>query len=119
MRLLVDTSVWVEFLAREESALQKLLLDGSVLIHPFVIGEIACGSLKNRDEILSLLQSLPQIDTCSDEEVLHLVEEHRLYAKGVGWVDLHLLASSLISGKQLWTKDSKLNKLAKRFFVAP
>jgi predicted nucleic acid-binding protein len=119
MKILVDTSVWVQFLSHEEAGLRNLLLEGGVLIHPFIIGEIACGSLKNRKATISLLQSLPTIETCSDEEVLHLLEKHRLYAKGVGWVDLHLLASSIISNKQLWTLDNKLNILAKQFFVAP
>jgi predicted nucleic acid-binding protein len=84
MRVLVDTSVWVDFLASEEATLRQLLLDGAVLGHPFVTGEIACGSLKNRKEIIALLQSLPEIEICTDEEVLHLLEEHRLYAKGLG-----------------------------------
>ncbi|MGH9336341.1 MAG: type II toxin-antitoxin system VapC family toxin, partial [Vicinamibacteria bacterium] len=93
--ILVDTSVWVDHLRAAEEELESLLGQGLVLSHAFVIGELACGNLKNRREILSLLEALPRASVANHEEVLHLVAEQKLYGKGLGWVDVHLLAASL------------------------
>ncbi len=106
--ILVDTSVWVDHLRRAEEELQNLLDAGEVLSHPFVIGELACGNLKNRDEILSLLTFLPRAEVASDEEVLDLVAKRKLYGKGLGWIDVHLLAAARLSQCTLWTRDKTL-----------
>lgn len=113
--ILVDTSVWVAHLRKAEEALQSLLNEGLVLSHPFVIGELACGNLKNRDEILALLDALPKAKLASHEEVLHLVSERKLYGKGLGWVDVHLVAAALLSQSPLWTRDKTLASVAREF----
>ena len=92
--MLVDTSVWVEHLRRGDPTLSRLLDRGEVQCHPFIIGELACGSLRRRSEVLSLLRSLPHVLAATDNEVLTFIERHRLMGRGVGWVDAHLLASA-------------------------
>jgi hypothetical protein len=110
--ILVDTSVWVEHLRRGNPRLQSLLRDEEALCHPFVIGELACGNLRNRGEILSLLARLPQGRVAEQNEVLHLVETERLYGRGLGWVDAHLIASARITGCGLLTLDRPLQRVA-------
>lgn len=110
--ILVDTSVWVDHLRRGDRKLEKLLNEGVVLCHPFVIGELACGNLKNRDEILCLLAALPASSAASHEEGLRLVGDRKLAGKGLGWIDVHLLASALLSNCTLWTKDKALGAVA-------
>ncbi len=111
--ILVDTSIWVDHLRKEDEELKNLLNEGLVLSHPFVIGELACGHLQNRDEILSLLEALPKSRVASHEEVLLFVSERKLYGKGLGWVDVHLLAGALLSHSSLWTKDRTLASVAR------
>jgi predicted nucleic acid-binding protein len=111
--ILVDTSVWVDHLRKGEEELRNLLNDGLVLTHPFVIGELACGNLKNRDEVLALLAALPKAEVASNEEVLHLVEERKLHGRGLGWVDVHLLAAARLSQSALWTRDKNLGAIAR------
>ncbi|MBE9060925.1 type II toxin-antitoxin system VapC family toxin [cf. Phormidesmis sp. LEGE 11477] len=107
--ILVDTSVWVDHLRIGIPALAELLLQEQVLIHPFVIGELACGNIQNRREVLSLLHNLPLISVASEQEVLLLVESRSLMGRGVGYIDMHLLASVLIrNGSKLWTRDKRL-----------
>ena len=89
--ILVDTSIWVQHLSRGNARLAGMLNDGEVLCHPFVIGELACGGLRHRREILGLLEALPQAGVADHAELLHLMEHHRLYGRGLGWVDIHLL----------------------------
>lgn len=115
MSVLVDTSVWVEFLSHREPNLRKLLGAGEVCTHPFIIGELATGSLKNRQEIFDLLANLPSTPELEHEEVMYFLEHHKLFAKGIGWVDMHLLACATTFKKVLWTKDKRLNKLAEQF----
>jgi predicted nucleic acid-binding protein len=91
-----------------------LLQDDQVLCHPFVIGELACGNLHNRNEILHLLEALPRTPVADHSEVLHLINAHRLYGQGLGWIDAHLLASALIAGCELWTSDRLLHTLVDR-----
>ena len=110
--ILADTSVWAGHLRQADPQLQQLLLDGRVLIHPFVIGEIACGNLRNRPAVLSLLRELPPVVPARDEEVLAAVDGHRLWGKGIGWIDAHLLASALLSKCALWTHDRRLRAAA-------
>ena len=110
--ILVDTSVWVEHLRAGSARLQGLLHDGQVLCHPFVVGELACGNLRRREEVLNLLMALPETHIADHQEVLHLLDSARFFGRGLGWIDLHLLASSLISGCALWTLDRPLQKAA-------
>ena len=112
--VLVDTSVWAEHFRSNNSRLKNLLMYGKVACHPFVIGELACGRLQNRKEILSLLETLPAATQAEHKEVLHLIERHRLMGLGLGYVDVHLLASALLSGIPLWTEDKQLQKAALR-----
>ncbi|MCK4518622.1 MAG: type II toxin-antitoxin system VapC family toxin [Candidatus Omnitrophica bacterium] len=106
--VLVDTSVWISHLRDGNSKLEQLLNDGDVTCHPFIIGELACGNIKNRREILSLLNSLPVVEVTDNEEVLLFTEKNNLMAKGLGLIDIHLLASALLSEASLWTLDTKL-----------
>ena len=110
--ILVDSSVWVEHLRRGLPRLATLLQEGKVLIHPWVIGELACGKLRNRGEVLELLQGLPAAIVASDSEVLLLIEREQLMGRGIGYVDAHLLASAKLSHARLWTQDRRLAALA-------
>jgi predicted nucleic acid-binding protein len=116
--VLVDTSVWIEHFRRNSPALRSLLEGAEVYCHPFVIGELACGNLKNRDEILSLLASLDKTTPVEDYEALEFVESNQLYGCGLGWIDIHLLSSALITGVKIWTLDRRLRQMAKRFDIA-
>jgi predicted nucleic acid-binding protein len=111
--ILVDTSVWVDHLRRDDAGLTDLLERSAVLMHPFVVGEIACGSLRDRESILELLQDLPAAVVASPDEVLTFIEDRVLHGKGVGYVDVHLLASVALSpGSRLWTRDTRLRRMA-------
>ncbi len=110
--VLVDTSVWIKHLRERDDRLSGLLNEGLVCCHPFVIGELACGNLKNRAEILSLLQALPSAETAQHEEVLAFIENNDLMGKGLGYIDVHLLASALLSDVVLWTADNRLAEAA-------
>jgi predicted nucleic acid-binding protein len=106
--VLVDTSVWVDHLRRGDDELAALLQRGLVLAHPLVIGELACGNLKNRAEILRLLQTLPLAKMAGQDEVLEFIETHALFGKGLGLIDVHLLAAALLNHAPLWTRDKTL-----------
>ena len=110
--VLVDTSVWVLHLREGNIGLKRLLNDGDVACHPFIIGELACGNLKNRYEILSFLQALPVATQVEHEDVMQFVENYRLMGKGLGYIDVHLLASSLLTEVPIWTLDKKLNEVS-------
>ena len=111
--ILVDTSVWIDHLRHGDSTLVKLLNAGQVLVHPFVIGEIALGSLRQRDLILDTLTDMPRAKIATDEEVLALINQSNLYGIGIGYIDAHLLASTrLTPGTQLWTRDKSLRTVA-------
>ncbi len=116
--VIVDTSIWVTHLRRGSRHLEELLLDAKVVCHPFVVGELACGNLKHRDEFLSLLQSLPMTPTVVLDELLYFIERHRLTAKGLGFVDVNLLASAHLSGIPLWTSDKRLRSAATELELA-
>lgn len=111
--ILVDTSVWIDHLRRGDRELSSLLNEGVVLCHPFVIGELACGNLRNRTEILTLLAALPASSIASHQEALHLVADRKLTGIGLVWIDVHLLASALLSNCTLWTKDKALRAAAR------
>lgn len=110
--ILVDTSVWISHLRDGDVGLENLLNDGHVVCHPFVVGELACGHLKNRDEILSLLQALPPATHAENEEVMGFIENYQLMGKGLGYIDIHLLASAVLSKISLWTFDKRLHEVS-------
>jgi len=110
--VLADTSVWIEHLRRGQPSLAKLLAEGVVLMHPFVYGEIACGNLHDRSSMLSNLDALPSAKPASHVEVMHLLETNKLSGRGLGWIDMHLLASALVSKCLLWTLDRRLAQAA-------
>lgn len=117
--ILVDTSIWVDHLRKGDKGLTQLLTQGLVCTHPMVIGELACGNLQNREPLIRLWQSLPAAVEASHEEVLFLLESHNLMGLGIGYVDVHLLAASLLSGDTtLWTRDKRLAKVANSLGVA-
>ena len=110
--ILVDTSVWIAHLRRGSDRLRTLLFDEQVFCHPFVVGELACGTLQRRSEILGMLKALPEVKLLEHEEVLSFLDARRLYGHGFGWVDAHLLASTLLTGCTLWTFDKPLRRAA-------
>jgi len=110
--ILVDTSIWIHHLRKGNERLQGLLGTDHVWCHPFVIGELACGNLNRREEILGLLMALPEVRLAEHHEVLHLIELRRLYGRGLGWVDAHLLTSALLMHCTLWTLDQNLHTAA-------
>lgn len=112
--VLVDTSVWVEHLRQGSAGLAALLDEGHVVCHPFIIGELACGNLKNRDEILRLLQALDNAAPAEHEEVMRFIETHGLMGKGLGYIDMHLLASARLSNMPLWTLAKRLDEACSR-----
>ena len=115
--ILVDTSVWIDFLRSGNGLLQNLLEEGEVASHPLVIGELHVGNISKRDIFLSLLDNLPLIEEATHQEVLHFIEKNKIYGKGVGYFDTHILCSSLISNSPLWTLDKRLDKLAKELKI--
>ena len=110
--ILVDTSIWIDHLRSGSPELTTLLQDGVVCTHDFVIGELACGNLRNRTEVLGLLQSLPRLAAATADEVMFFIEQKQLMGRGVGYVDAHLLAAAVMHGARLWTKDRRLKTIA-------
>lgn len=110
--MLVDTSVWIDHLRQGDAELTVALEAGEVWIHSFVVGELACGNLRMRGEVLSLLQALPSMPVCTDKEVLFLIDQHELIGRGIGYADAHLLASAKLGGARLWTRDKRLHTVA-------
>ncbi|MDE0508231.1 MAG: type II toxin-antitoxin system VapC family toxin [Gammaproteobacteria bacterium] len=111
--ILVDTSVWVDHLRRGNEALSRLLTQHQVCMHTMVIGELACGNLRDRDRLLELWRDLPRIPHASHEEALIFISRQRLAGKGIGYIDVHLLASVAIRpGSTLWTRDKRLADVA-------
>jgi predicted nucleic acid-binding protein len=110
--VLVDTSIWVSHLRQGNARLAALLEEGVVCVHPFVVGELACGNLKNRVEILSLLCALPSAEVADHEEILAFIDHKQMMGKGLGYVDVHLLGAAVLSGVSLWTADRRLAEAA-------
>jgi len=117
--VLVDTSVWVDHLRKGDAALAALLESYTVLAHPMVIGEIACGSLRDRMLVLGLLDSLPSATVAQTHEVLGFIERKHLFGKGIGFIDAHLLASAALGdASTLWTRDKRLLAVARGLGLA-
>jgi len=115
--VLIDTSVWISHFKKRNSSLVEILSNGMAACHPFIIGELACGRLNNREEIISLMQKLFQAEEASHEELLQFIETHDLMGMGIGLIDVHLLASTLLTGISLWTYDKKLQTAAGKLGV--
>ena len=112
--VLVDTSVWIDHLRAPHRPLEHLLEDAQVVIHPMVIGELACGNLQQRQKLMELWMSLPWAVEATHAEALHCLEENHLMGRGIGFIDLHLLASALLTpDTRLWTRDLRLQKISK------
>ena len=111
--ILVDTSVWIDHLRFGNQALVRLLDGGQVMGHPFIIGELALGNLRQRDKVLGAMRELPQVHVAADSEVLHCIRQWTLFGRGIGYIDVHLLASlRLTPGTRLWTRDQRLRAIA-------
>ena len=117
--ILTDTSVWIDHLRKGDAVLRKLLDKGQVLIHPFIIGELAMGNLKQRDILLSSLQGLPQATVAQDDEVLRFISNQSLFGLGIGYIDAHLLSAvQMTPGSLLWTRDRRLFEVAAKLSLA-
>lgn len=116
--VLVDTSIWIDHFHFSNKGLKKLLLTSQVCIHPYVVGELSCGNISNRKEILILLRALPRIDAVLDEEVNMMIEDKKLYGKGLGFIDVHLLASAIIHHVTIWTGDKYLHGISEEFGIS-
>ena len=116
--ILVDTSVWVDHLRRGDPKLKLLLNEGQALVHPFVMGELALGHLRQRDALLQLLSDLPQAVPAGDTEVLEFIKLHNLHGLGIDYVDAHLLASTRLTAAPLWTRDKCLHQAATKLGLA-
>ena len=117
MQVLVDTSVWIDHLHRSDPELVALLRETLVVMHPAVLGELACGTLPNRQEFLALWLSLPRVTGVSFEEAITLLENKMLWGRRLGWTDIHLLATALVSRSMLWTRDRILQQAADELLI--
>jgi predicted nucleic acid-binding protein len=115
--ILADSSAWIDMFRAGLPELERLLVHGEVVTHDFVIGELAAGNLKDRDHTLRLLQDLPRLGTAQNSEVLHLLHTHKLYASGLGWVDLHLLAAAKLHNCPIFTHDQRLSATARKLRI--
>ena len=116
--MLVDTSVWIDHLRHGDAELAATLQVGQVHVHPFVVGELACGNLRARAEVLGLLQALPSMPLSTDKEVLFFIDQHQLMGRGIGYIDAHLLASARLGNATLWTRDKRLHIVATELGLA-
>lgn len=117
--ILVDTSVWIEHLRKGVPQLEAVLEKQQVLVHPFILGELACGNLVNRREVLDLLAALPAATVATHDEALLLIERRALTGRGIGLIDVHLLASAVMTeGGRLWSRDRRLSSVAAELKVA-
>ncbi|MGQ0695384.1 MAG: type II toxin-antitoxin system VapC family toxin [Nitrospiraceae bacterium] len=114
MPTLVDTSVWLDHFRTNSPTLRQLLDEDLVVCHPLVIGELACGNMKHRSEVLESLAVLPTTPTVEYQELLTFIETHKLFGQGLGWIDVHLLASTLLQQVTLWTRDQPLRQAARK-----
>jgi predicted nucleic acid-binding protein len=113
--ILADTSIWIDHFRHGDAVLAELLYTRNIVMHPFIIGELALGNLRQRDDILNDLQDLPRAQVANDAEVLHFIAQHALFGLGIGYIDAHLLAAArLTSNCLLWTRDKRLRGIAER-----
>ena len=110
--ILVDTSIWIDHIRSTNNRLIELLHGELVRVHPWVVGELACGNLNHRAQTLYLLRSLPQSAIASHDEVLFFIEKHGIAGKGVGYLDMHLLAAAALGSLKIWTRDKRLHEVA-------
>ena len=115
--ILVDTSVWIRHLREGDKDLSLLLDNGLVACHPFIIGELACGGMKNRDEIIILLNALPSAYLLEHDEIMEFIEVRKIMNQGIGYVDVHILGSAIVSETPLWTLDKSLRKVANKLSI--
>ena len=115
--LIVDTSVWIDHFRNSNSELISALESGIVVMHPHIIGEISLGNIKQRDLVLNLLMDLPVAEVANESEVFDFIENNRLYGIGIGYVDVHLLASACLSNCLLWTLDKSLSSAASKLKI--
>ncbi len=115
--ILLDTSVWIDHFRHGNRVVMRLLAQDHVFMHPYIVGELACGSLRKRQETLSALQELSQLAVVPDSDVLFFLERQKLFGKGLGYVDLHLLAATVMHHAQLWTMDKILHRCAAELHV--
>jgi predicted nucleic acid-binding protein len=116
--ILADTSVWIDYFREGLPELAERLRRSIVVMHPFVVGELACGNFSNRDATLELLQQLRSVTVADHEEVLSFIRARKLYGRGIGYVDAHLLAAAAIERCHLWTRDKRLSALASTLGIA-
>ena len=117
--ILTDTSIWVDHLRQGVPDLVRALTNGQVMTHPFIIGELACGNLNNRAALLRDLRTLPEAPVVTDREALAFIDGRRLMGRGMGYVDVHLLASAVLAGDVvLWTRDKRLAAIAQELGIA-
>jgi predicted nucleic acid-binding protein len=117
--ILVDSSIWIDHIRAPDELLTTLLARHEVVAHPFVIGEVALGNFRNRQAVLASLEELPGAELATDEDVINLIEQHRLYGRGIGYVDAHLLAATrLTPATSLWTRDRRLRDIAAELQIA-
>ncbi|MCF6270610.1 MAG: type II toxin-antitoxin system VapC family toxin [Melioribacteraceae bacterium] len=110
--ILIDSSVWIDHFRNENKLLSLLLSNGAVVIHEFILGELAIGNFKNRKTILSLLDSIPKLSKLTHDEFLYFIENNSFFGKGVGFVDIHILGAAKLNGVKIWTLDKRLLELA-------
>jgi predicted nucleic acid-binding protein len=110
--ILVDTSIWIDHIRSSNRRLVALLDAEQVNVHPWVTGELACGNLADRTNTLYLLRALPQVQVASEDEVLFFIDKHRIAGKGIGYLDMHLLAAAALGNLKIWTRDKRLSQIA-------
>lgn len=117
--ILVDTSIWIDHFRYKRDDLSSALLAGQVMTHPFILGELALGSLQKRHSILEYLADLPSATHAEEDEVRLLIDRHALFGTGIGYIDAHLLASAQLSRVPLWTQDKRLHNVASKLGLVP
>jgi len=110
--ILVDSSVWIDHFRKGNEELRELLYSNQVMLHDFVIGELALGNFRNRKIVLQMLSDLPKAICATTDEAFLFIDKHRLYGLGIGYIDSHLLASAMLTEARLWTNDKKLKEIA-------
>jgi predicted nucleic acid-binding protein len=116
--ILVDTSIWIDHLHNADPTLERRLNEGRVVTHPLVIEELACGQIKGRRELIGMLHSLPRVPIARHLELMELIENRDLYGVGLGAIDVHLIASTMLAKAKIWSRDKALSREAKRLGVA-